>query len=85
MILDNSSKLQKWLFEIGDVIDLLNVDSTLFQAVQNGVYWKCARILFPTEPLFLGGSDHLAVFEKARRGVVVKARDAENVQGYNPA
>lgn len=62
MILDHSCKLQEWLFKIGDVFNLIDIDASSFKTKPNRMNGKSAGVLFATKSLFLGGGDNLTVF-----------------------
>src|SRR6185369_3820168 len=44
----------RWITRDSDVVQILNTDAGLFQAILNRLFWKTGRVLVAVEALFLG-------------------------------
>jgi hypothetical protein len=76
--LEQTLELQERLVVEGDVIDLVEPDAALGQAVLDRFLGKARIVLLAREPLFLGGGEKLAVGDQRGRAVVVERRQAED-------
>ena len=66
MVCDDPREFQKWLFEIGDVIDLFNCDPGKLETEANRMNRELARVFDSAEAFFLSRSHDLAVVYETR-------------------
>ena len=76
--LEEALEFQKGLFVKGDGRKVFEVEAGLLQNVAAGIDRKGGVVLFPSEALFLGSSDNLAVDEERGGAVVIERGNAKD-------
>ena len=72
-------ELDERLLVEADVIEIVDEQLALVQTIANRIDGEALVVLLAGEPLLGRGGDDLTVANQAGRGVVVEARDAEDV------
>jgi hypothetical protein len=81
--LHDAEELDERLLVEADVIDVLDLDAGLLQAVPDRPRWEIGVVLLPGEALLLGCSDELAILHQGRRRVVIEEAQPEYVHGFS--
>ena len=74
---EQALEFQERLVVERNLIDLVETDAGLFEAVVNGAMRESRVVLLAREALFLGGRNDLAIAHERRGAVVVERGDAE--------
>src|SRR5687767_1674968 len=77
--MEDAIELQKRLFIESDVANVFDANAPFTQAIVNGMFGKAGIVLFAREAFLLGSSDDRTVAHETGRAVVVKSRNAEDV------
>jgi hypothetical protein len=64
-------KFQKWLFVKYDIVQILDTDSSLFEAIVDCHAGKTGVMLDSSETFFLGRGDYFSIYDQSGGAVVV--------------
>src|SRR5207237_2653044 len=71
---------QRGVVVVDDRLQVSRANAAFLEAVVDGLVRKAAVVLDPREALLLGGGDDLAVTNETRGGVVIEARQPQDVR-----
>ena len=77
-------ELQEWLVIKHDVVNLIETDTFLGEAIVHRMRRKAGVVLFAAEALLLRGGNNLAIADQSSSAVVVKSGNAEDSQRNCP-
>ena len=78
--LEDTLKFDERLVVKYHTLEIFRADAGFLQAVGNGVGGKAEIVLLPRKTFFLRRGDDFAVTNQGRSGIMIIARNAENVQ-----